>query len=98
MRSLGDLAGPFATSLDRGRKNGRVVPSVDAIVEADAAIARSSAVLARGEGGNNHYRNTYPDDPHFRLWSGLVARHAGDTETAALEFAAAAELGVAPCF
>ncbi len=95
VRSLGDLAVPFATSLGRERSGEPGAAPVDTVAEAEAAIARSSAVLARGEGGIIHYRNTYPEDPHLRLWSGLVAQHAGNTEMAAAEFAAAAELGVA---
>ena len=81
-----------------GGQTGARLHRSGAVVEAEAAIARSSAVLARGEGGVIHYRNTYPDDPHLRLWSGLIARHAGDTQTAEAEFAAAATLGVVPRF
>jgi len=96
VRSLGDLAGPFATSVDAERKDLPAVGSADDIREAEEGIARSSAVLARGEGGIVHYRNTYPEDPHLRLWAGLIAEHAGDADTAAAEFAAAATSGLAP--
>ena len=96
VRSLGDMAGAFATSVDSAPTDALVARSAGSVADAEMAIARSSAVLARGEGGVIHYRNTYPDDPHLRLWAGLIARHAGDTETAAAEFAAAAALGVAP--
>ena len=90
VRSLGDLAGAFATSFDAGLKG------LPAVADAEKEIAQSSPVLARGEGGIIHYRNTYPEDPHLRLWAGLIAQHAGDAETAAAEFAAAATFGVAP--
>lgn len=70
--SLGALAGDFAVSLDGEGVHGR-----DAVRGADERIAAANDVLARGEGGIIHYRNTYPDDAHLRLWSGLVARHRG---------------------
>jgi glycosyltransferase involved in cell wall biosynthesis len=96
VRSLGDMAGPFATSVNSGANDALAVRSAGAVADAQAAIARSSAVLARGEGGVIHYRNTYPEDAHLRLWAGLIARHAGDAATAAAEFAAAAAFGLAP--
>jgi L-malate glycosyltransferase len=92
VNSLGELAGPFAISLDGSPRHG-----VDEIKAAEDLIAASSAVVARGEGGVFHYRNIFPDDPHLRLWAGLVARYNGDHPTAAAEFAAAAQSGLAPC-
>jgi hypothetical protein len=85
--ALGGQAGPFAVSLD---------PAAGAAdrAAADAAIAAASPLLARGEGGVVHHRNAAPDDPHLRLWSGLVAEAAGRIELAAAEFAAAAALGL----
>ncbi len=68
--SLGTLAGDFSVSLDGEGVHGR-----DAVRAADSKIAAATDVLARGEGGIIHYRNTYPDDAHLRLWSGLIARH-----------------------
>lgn len=88
---LGELAGPFVASLGGSPEFPRRV-----VAEADASIAKCSAVLARGEGGIIHYRNAFPDDGFLRLWSGLVAAHAGDRATAAREFDAAAGLGVPP--
>ncbi len=89
--SLGAVAGPFAISLEGAPRH-----STDQIADAEETIAASSAVLARGEGGVIHYRNTFPDDPHLRLWAGLIARHNEDQRTAATEFEAAAQSGLAP--
>jgi glycosyltransferase involved in cell wall biosynthesis len=88
--SLGKQAAAFAVSL-RG-----LGPTVDEqqLADADRAIAASSTVVARGEGGVIHHRNTYPEDPHLRLWSGLVAAGAGDRELAVAEFRAAEALGL----
>lgn len=85
VRSLGSAAGPLAVSLG-------VAPGDQAA--ADQQIAASPTVLAHAEGGIVHYRNVYPDDPHLRLWSGLVAHHHGDHTLAAAEFASAAALGL----
>lgn len=82
--SLGALAGPFATASSS-------YPDVRATAEGD--IAQSAPGLVGGEGGIMHYRNTWPDDPFLRRWSGLVARAAGRVEVADAEFRAAAFLG-----
>ena len=89
--SLGELAGPFAVSLE-----GATTHSRDAVREADSAIASSSDVIARGEGGVIHYRNTYPDDPHLRLWSGLIARHRGGADAGHEDLRAAIDGGIEP--
>ncbi len=89
--SLGDLAGPFAISLE-----GFSASTPQAVADADQTIANSSAVLAQGEGGVIHYRNTYPESPHLRYWSGLIARHAGKHDSAGQEFQAAVQLGLDP--
>jgi hypothetical protein len=34
--------------------------------------------VASGEGGVIHHRKVFPGDPPLRLWSGLIARRAGD--------------------
>jgi glycosyltransferase involved in cell wall biosynthesis len=86
---LGNMAGPFVASLEGTPK----FPS-HAVADADAAIAASSAVLAKSEGGVIHYRNSFPDDGFLRLWSGLIAAHGGDTDMATREFDAAAQLAV----
>jgi glycosyltransferase involved in cell wall biosynthesis len=86
VRSLGDRAGPFAVSLAGG---GGI-----ALGAADDEIAASSPGLGHGEGGVVHHRNTYPDDPHLRLWSGLIAAGAGDRALAVSEFRAARALGL----
>jgi glycosyltransferase involved in cell wall biosynthesis len=90
VRSLGRASGPFATSLA-----GPGEEDADAVAEADRAIAASSPPLARGEGGVIHHRNASPDDPHLRLWSGLIAEAAGRRELAAGEYADAGVLGLA---
>jgi len=91
VRSMGELAGPFAISLD-----GVVKHPVETVAAAEREIAASSAVVAQGEGGVVHHRNEVPDDPHLRLWSGLIAEASGRAELAAAEFAAAAAGGVRP--
>ena len=88
--SLGGLAGDFAVSLD-----GEDVHGHDAVRGADERIAAANDVLARGEGGIIHYRNTYPDDAHLRLWSGLVARHRGGPGAGQDDLDAAVAGGVA---
>ena len=67
-----------------------------ALFAAEARIRDSPAVLAQGEGGIVHYRNSYPEDPHLRLWSGLVAQGAGKGEVARKEFEGAIRLGLDP--
>jgi glycosyltransferase involved in cell wall biosynthesis len=91
VHSLGHLAGPFAVSLEGAEQHG-----VDAVGAAERAIAASSPVVAQGEGGVVHHRNTWPDDPHLRLWSGLIAAAAGRSRIAADEFAAGSRHGVLP--
>ena len=88
--SLGGLAGDFAVSVD-----GEEVHGHDAVRGADERIAAANDVLARGEGGIIHYRNTYPDDAHLRLWSGLVARHRGGPGAGQVDLDAAVAGGVA---
>ncbi|WP_129670943.1 glycosyltransferase family 4 protein [Candidatus Chloroploca sp. Khr17] len=84
--ALGEHAAPFAVS--------RSGPPGDQRDTAEAAIAACSDLLASGEGGIFHYRNTYPDDPYLRLWAGLVLAHRGQAARAATEFQAAAAGGV----
>ncbi|MFN8027958.1 MAG: glycosyltransferase [Acidimicrobiia bacterium] len=90
VRSLGDQAGPFAVSL-AGPGAGS---TPDTLEQVDQAIASSGDLVARGEGGVVHHRNAHPDDPHLLLWSGLVAAHAGDHDTARHEFVASAACGL----
>jgi len=82
--SLGELAGPFAAA-SGSRADDRAAAEVD--------IAQSAPGLVGGEGGIMHYRNTWPDDPLLRRWSGLVARAAGRVDVADAEFRAADTLG-----
>ncbi len=65
------------------------------ITSADRAIAHSPPVLAHGEGGIVHYRNTFPRDPLLRWWSALVAHQAADMTTAEAEAKEAHGLGLA---
>ena len=89
VRSLGDQAGPFAVSLA-----GPSEYSQSSVVAADREIAAVSPLVARGEGGVVHHRNFSPNDPHLRLWAGLVSGAAGADATASAEFAAADALGL----
>lgn len=89
VRSLGDQAGPFAVSLDGPAKHAHEV-----VAAAEREIAAASPLLARGEGGVVHHRNFFPQDPHLRLWSGLVSGAAGASALAGAEFAAADALGL----
>jgi glycosyltransferase involved in cell wall biosynthesis len=89
VRSLGTAAGPFATSLAGSNGDGTAE-----VTAADQLIGASSATLVGGEGGVVHHRNAYPDDPHLRLWSGLLAEAEGRWELAAAEYEAAAALGL----
>ncbi len=87
--SLGELAGPFAVSLE-----GVTAHSRDAVRDADGAITTATDVVARGEGGVIHYRNAYPGDPHLRLWSGLIARHRGGPDAGQEDISAALDGGI----
>jgi hypothetical protein len=87
--TLGEQSGPFAPSLEGTRLH-----PPQKVLAADALIAESSAVLARGEGGVIHHRNVFPGDPLLRLWSGLIARRAGDFAAWREESEAAVVLGL----
>ncbi len=63
---------------------------------ADLLIARSPVVLTGGQGGIIHWRNTYPEDPWLRYWSGLVLWQTGDFTKAQVEFEAAVRFGLPP--
>ena len=78
VRSLGPCAGSFVVSLAGGS------PGDAALAAADGQIAAASAVVARGEGGVIHHRNVSPEDPHLRLWSGLIAAGGGARDPRAL--------------
>ncbi len=91
VQSMGHLAGPFAISLD-----GASVHGGPAVAAAESEIAASPGVVADAEGGVIHHRNTFPEDPHLRMWSGLIARSRGEGELAERELAFAAEHGVRP--
>lgn len=88
--ALGACAGPFAVS-HAGSASGEVDTAVEA---ADRAIAASNALLARGEGGVIHHRKEAPEDPHLRLWSGLIAEASGEFALATSEYEAADRLGL----
>jgi glycosyltransferase involved in cell wall biosynthesis len=89
VRSLGDQAAPFAVSFA-----GPAEYSLAGVAVAEREIAEVSTVVARGEGGVAHYRNSFIDDPHLRLWAGLISVSAGDRDVAIREFAAADALGL----
>lgn len=44
---------------------------------ADDAVAAAPELVARCEGGVNHFRNTYPHDPHLTRWASLLASPVG---------------------
>ena len=64
------------------------------LLKAEENIADSTPLLVGGEGGINQYRNYYPADPHFRLWSGLCLQKNGDHQKAIHEFDTAIEFGL----
>ncbi len=64
--------------------------------EAERSIARSSMLLASGEGGIFQFRNAYPDDPFLRFWTGLALLGQNRFSAAQRELQAAAELGITP--
>lgn len=82
--ALGERAGPFAVA--SGLADGDVAA-------AEEEIGRATPVVTGGEGGIVHYRNTWPDDPVLRRWSGLVAAAAGRRDLADSELRAGARLG-----
>jgi hypothetical protein len=84
VRALGTSAPQFWESLTRRSE------------EAERLIASSSPLLAFGEGGILQYRNTYPQDPYLRLWSGLVLLAHKRPKDATREFQAAIALGLDP--
>lgn len=86
IESLGEAGAAFAVSKTASD------PGVQAA--ADRRIAASSLLLANGEGGILHYRNTYPDDPYLRYWTTLVLIGQGRHEAARREWAAAQACGL----
>jgi glycosyltransferase involved in cell wall biosynthesis len=82
---LCDAAAPFLASLSG---------SDERALLADREISRSPGVLCTGDGGILDYRDAYPDDPHLRLWAGLIIYRQSRPAVAAGEFAAAIRLGL----
>jgi glycosyltransferase involved in cell wall biosynthesis len=66
----------------------------DTLMCVESEIAKASPLLVGGEGGINQYRNSYPNDPYLRLWSGLCLQENGNHQKAMNEFEAAIELGL----
>jgi glycosyltransferase involved in cell wall biosynthesis len=92
VRSLGEHAAPFATSLATD-----ATAAAAGLLASDAAIAGVGPLLAgAGGGGVLHYRGFHPDDAWLRLWSGLVWLGQGRPAFAALDFQAALRLGCDP--
>lgn len=101
VQSLGELGSAFAQSLAAPLGTGQracstAEPMSAETRTAEATIAEASPGLAHGEGGVVQYRNAYPQDPHLRLWSGLIALAAGHDALARTEFNDALQLGMAP--
>lgn len=85
VKSLGNAGFQFASSLQP--------ESFEEAIQADQLIARSSMLLAQGEGGIVHYRNKNPQDGFLRFWTGLVFYHKQQFSKALTEFEAAIALG-----
>lgn len=88
--SMAEAGAPFRTSLAATAATATVG---DELLAAEAAIAASSQVVLWGL---EQYRNHYPQDPHLRLWTGLVLAAAGEHAAARAQLASAAELGLPP--
>ena len=87
VRSLGSTSPQFATSLTGDDQ--------DRVLAAEQEIGASRHGLdSANAGGVLHYRLRYPNDPHLRLWAGLVLREQGRRALAAGEFAGALRLGL----
>jgi hypothetical protein len=84
-RSLGDGAAVFLRAL---------AASGDEAVAAEQELAAVPDMLWTGGGGISEYRDRHPDDPHLRLWCGLLLRRDGRAALAAGELAAALRLGL----
>jgi glycosyltransferase involved in cell wall biosynthesis len=84
--SLGDAAGVFLTS--------KTAALPEEQFSADTTIAAASTVLANGEGGILHYRNTYYEDPYLRYWTALVLIGRGRYPDARRELDAALRYGL----
>jgi hypothetical protein len=63
-------------------------------VAAEQELAAVPDMLWTGGGGISEYRDRHPDDPHLRLWCGLLLRRDGRAALAAGELAAALRLGL----
>ena len=64
--------------------------SGDAVIEAEERIAQSSPNM---KNVILQYRIRYPNDPHLRLWAGLMFAHASRNALAASEFNSCMALG-----
>lgn len=74
VRAMGHASGPFGRSLGRLQQGHDTEP-------ADAAeIAGSSPLVASGDGGVIHYRNTWPHDEALARWATLVTVHGSATD------------------
>jgi len=89
LESLGGFADAFEAALS-GRSGEQIRAGERAIRKAPAVVTTPSG------GGLLHYRSAFRDDPHLRLWAGLVLLEAGRPALALGEFAAADRLGLPP--
>jgi len=85
--SLGEQAAEFEVALQS---------SVESELRAaEEMIAKSTKALSSADsGGVINYRNSYPDDPFLRLWSGLILEQQGRVALAAREYQQALALGI----
>ena len=82
LESLGEHGAAFRPSLDGDDPDAQAV--------ADRRIcAMPEPLVSASAGGILHYRRLNPQDPHLRLWAGMVLQAAGRRALAAAEFAAA---------
>ena len=88
LESLGGFADAFAAAL-YGQSPEEIRSGEDAIRKAPPVVTTPSG------GGLLHYRAAFRDDPHLRLWAGLVLLEAGRPALALGELAAANRLGLA---
>lgn len=104
MTAIAPLADPRSTasrgawclvrSLD-GMGDALFITSLTATDDADAAAAELQIPRASADMQEAilHYRIRYPDDPHLRVWAGLILQARGRLALAASEFHAGISLG-----
>jgi len=88
VEALGRHGQPFRTSMESG--------DVEEVLEAERRIgelAASQMMRTAGYGSVRHYLRFAPDDPHLRLWAGLLLERDGQLEAAVYDLSEAVRLG-----